>query len=143
MHVIHDFCIRIHLLFQTRIMLPYTCVVRMDAELPDTPGYVFWAKLGCPKTVAAPMVDHSELAFRMQCRRYNTHLVFTQMLHSKVFLTDKHYQTMNFTTCEGDRPLIAQVRSNRTRHAYRNIHTYAHVHSSVATILRPFWKQRD
>ena len=32
--------------------------------------YEFWNKIGCPKTIVAPMVDHCDLAYRMQCRKY-------------------------------------------------------------------------
>lgn len=72
-------------------------------------GYEFWRSIGSPRTVVAPMVDHSELPYRLLCRDYSADLVFTQMLHSKLFLTDKQYRKLNFETCEQDRPLIAQV----------------------------------
>ena len=42
----------------------------------------FWETLGKPKYVCAPMVDQSELPFRMLTRLYKTDLCFTPMVHS-------------------------------------------------------------
>jgi tRNA-dihydrouridine synthase len=68
----------------------------------------WWESLGSPKHVAAPMVDQSELAFRMLVRTYGVHLAYTPMLNSKVFSISKTYRYENFDTAEGDSPLIAQ-----------------------------------
>lgn len=38
-------------------------------------GYDFFRSIGSPRFVVAPMVDHSELAFRLMTRRYGAHLV--------------------------------------------------------------------
>lgn len=54
------------------------------------------------------MVDASELAFRDLCRSLNTHLAYTPMLNSKIFIRDAHYRLENFTTHSKDRPLVAQ-----------------------------------
>mmetsp|Transcript_12187 Transcript_12187/g.15984 ORF Transcript_12187/g.15984 Transcript_12187/m.15984 type:complete len:513 (-) Transcript_12187:47-1585(-) len=78
----------------------------------------FYEKLGRPKYIAAPMVQQSELAFRMLCRRYKTDLAFTQMLHSKHF-SDPHAHSFRAENFDGlgpeesiDRPLIAQFCGN-------------------------------
>ena len=44
--------------------------------------YEFWDCIGKPKYICAPMVDQSELPFRMLTRKYNTNLCFTPMVHS-------------------------------------------------------------
>ncbi len=70
--------------------------------------YQFWEKLGNPKTVVAPMVDHCDLAYRMMTRKYGADLVYTQMYNANAFLTSREFREDNFTTCEEDRPLIVQ-----------------------------------
>ncbi len=62
-----------------------------------------------PVFVCAPMVDQSELPFRLLTRKYGTHLCYTPMLHSKMMITNKKYKEVHFTTCEEDRPLVAQL----------------------------------
>eukprot|EP00931_Biecheleriopsis_adriatica_P121738 TRINITY_DN96796_c0_g1_i1.p1 TRINITY_DN96796_c0_g1~~TRINITY_DN96796_c0_g1_i1.p1 ORF type:complete len:390 (+),score=77.66 TRINITY_DN96796_c0_g1_i1:45-1214(+) len=71
-------------------------------------GRAFWEAIGSPKMVCAPMVDQSELAFRMLCRRYGTELAYTPMLHSRMFSTQPKYRKEQFSTCPEDRPLVAQ-----------------------------------
>ncbi|CAK0883538.1 unnamed protein product [Prorocentrum cordatum] len=71
-------------------------------------GWEFWRAIGSPRFVAAPMVDQSELPFRMLCRRYGTQLAYTPMLHSRLFRDSAKYRQEHFTTCPEDRPLFAQ-----------------------------------
>lgn len=71
-------------------------------------GYDFWRSIGSPKLVAAPMVDQSELAFRMLCRRYGTELAYTPMFHSRLFATQSKYRREHWSTCPEDRPLFVQ-----------------------------------
>ena len=65
-----------------------------------------------PELVCAPMVDQSELPFRLLTRRYGCTLAYTPMLHSKMMTTQKHYKKIHFTTCPEDRPLVAQLCGN-------------------------------
>ncbi|XP_054713995.1 uncharacterized protein LOC129223420 isoform X2 [Uloborus diversus] len=76
-------------------------------------GYDFWNDvLKSPRFVAAPMVDMSELSFRMVCRNYNAQLCYSPMLHSQQYLQDSLYRQDNFSTCADDRPLIVQLCAN-------------------------------
>lgn len=48
-------------------------------------GYDLFAAMGSPKHVVAPMVDQSELAWRILSRRYDSHLVYTPMINARQF----------------------------------------------------------
>jgi tRNA-dihydrouridine synthase 1 len=70
--------------------------------------------INTPIYALAPMVDQSDLAFRMQCRQYGCNLCFTPMIHAKLFVTQKNYRK-KFSIRQHDddtmidRPLIAQL----------------------------------
>ncbi|EUC58897.1 tRNA-dihydrouridine synthase [Rhizoctonia solani AG-3 Rhs1AP] len=84
-------------------------------------GYEFYEKvLGSPKYVVAPMVDQSELAWRVLSRKYDAQLAYTPMINSKMFAGNhrRGYQDLNFNIPHGeeggerDRPLIVQFCGN-------------------------------
>jgi tRNA-dihydrouridine synthase 1 len=75
-------------------------------------GRQWWASIGSPRYVAAPMVDASELPFRLLAREFGTDLCYTPMLHSRLLVEQAGYLEANFSTSAADRPLIAQLCGN-------------------------------
>ncbi|CAL1372110.1 unnamed protein product [Linum trigynum] len=75
-------------------------------------AWAHWIELGRPKFIVAPMVDNSELPFRMLCRKYGAEAAYTPMLHSRIFTENEKYRSQEFTTCKEDRPLFVQFCAN-------------------------------
>ncbi|CAJ1942877.1 unnamed protein product [Sphenostylis stenocarpa] len=75
-------------------------------------AWAHWTKLGRPRFIVAPMVDNSELPFRMLCRKYGAQGAYTPMLHSRIFSETEKYRNEEFTTCKEDRPLFVQFCAN-------------------------------
>jgi len=72
----------------------------------------FWELIKDIRFVCAPMVNQSELPFRMLCRELGVKLCYTPMIHSASFLRNARYREEVFTTCSEDRPLVAQFCGN-------------------------------
>jgi len=72
-------------------------------------GREFFEKyLNSPRHIMAPMVDASDLAYRILSRRYNTHLTYTPMLYSRVFANSAKYRQRELRVSPEDRPLVVQ-----------------------------------
>ena len=84
--------------------------VKLDQT--DADPYAFYNSIGRPKYLVAPMVDQSELPYRMLTRRYGAQLGYTPMFHARLFSTDPKYRNMMFKPCAEDRPLTVQFCAN-------------------------------
>lgn len=95
------------LVFESKHLPTFTPVLNKDSK-----AYLWYQGLNSPKYIIAPMVNQSELAFRLLCSRYGAHLAYTPMYHSKLFIQFESYRKEQFETCMGDSPIIAQFCCN-------------------------------
>lgn len=53
----------------------------------------FFESIGSPKFISAPMVDQSNLAWRLLVKENGADLAFSQMMHARNFMNDKNYRS--------------------------------------------------
>lgn len=62
------------------------------AREPDNAAFRYYRHtLRSPKYILSPMVEQSELAWRMMARKHGADLCFTPMIHSAVFVRYESY----------------------------------------------------
>lgn len=83
-------------------------------------GRELYKKIGNPTKIVAPMVDQSELAWRILSRKYGATLAYTPMFHAKLFATSEKYRNDMWCSIDGDaevdRPLVVQFCANDPEH---------------------------
>ena len=97
-----------------------SCTRGMSVSMSNS----FFESIGSPKFISAPMVDQSNLAWRLFVKQNGADLAFSQMMHARNFMTDKNYRSDcidwdDYTHIDGeiesqrskalDKPLIVQL----------------------------------
>ena len=94
------------------------CGIYCAQDMTETriSGQQLFQRLGSPVRVLAPMVDQSELAWRILSRKHGAQLAYTPMFHAKLFATSEKYRRDMWCKLDGDpaidRPLIVQFCGN-------------------------------
>ncbi|SCV99356.1 LAFE_0A01376g1_1 [Lachancea fermentati] len=90
--------------------------VDRKGNLTKLTGRALFESIGSPTKIVAPMVDQSELAWRILSRRYGATLAYTPMFHAKLFATSEKYRKDMWCSIDGDkkvdRPLVVQFCAN-------------------------------
>ena len=89
---------------------------REDVPHADAAWEWYKTTMNSAKYWVAPMVDQSELAFRILCKSHGADAAYTPMLHARIFNENAAYREEHFTSTfehpEMDRPLLAQFCAN-------------------------------
>jgi len=89
---------------------PISAEPRGKPERPrrDGPGWAWYESVGSPTQWLAPLVDYSDPAFRLLCRRYGAEMCSTPMIDEGAYSKYEDYRERYKFLGEEDRPLIAQ-----------------------------------
>ncbi|RHY35410.1 hypothetical protein DYB32_000129 [Aphanomyces invadans] len=113
--------------YATNATTTYTSSSPSVRELAIERGWKLYNDLNQPKRIVAPMVDQSELAFRMLTRKYGADLCYTPMFHARMFQEDATYRETAWQVEPTDRPLFVQFCGNNpdtVLHAARYVESH-------------------
>ncbi|EPS40431.1 hypothetical protein H072_5738 [Dactylellina haptotyla CBS 200.50] len=94
-------------------------------------GRAFYESIGSPKRIVAPMVDASELAWRILSRKYNADAAYSPMFHARLFAETEPYRRQSLRSAptsdvessqaydgehKSDRPFLIQFCANDPQH---------------------------
>ena len=71
-------------------------------------GMEWYKSIGSPKYICAPMVDQSDLPFRILTHKYGCDMAYTPMFHSRHFAEQETYRRNHWQTCAEDKHVVAQ-----------------------------------
>ena len=91
---------------------PLRKILRGSRRLEDVSTTKSCRPACSPLILASPMVHQSELAFRLQARRYDVDIACTPMLHARVLCESRAYRAQELQTHDDDFPLVAQLCGN-------------------------------
>ncbi|KAF3926919.1 hypothetical protein ABW20_dc0106095 [Dactylellina cionopaga] len=94
-------------------------------------GRAFYESIGSPRRIVAPMVDASELAWRILSRKYNADAAYSPMFHARLFAETEGYRRQSIRSPptpdsqstqsydgdhNSDRPFLIQFCANDPEH---------------------------
>jgi len=85
--------------------------------------------------IVAPMVDQSELPFRILCRNYGANLCYTPMINARMFVEKNNYRRKFWKYLHGtpscDRPLIVQLCGSNKESLLKTVRYLQHAHGGT------------
>lgn len=94
-------------------ILPLDTVPPLPNGTRKLHSYHLFRAMGSPRKCVAPMVDASELPFRLLCRKYGADAGWSPMIHSVSYASSKKYRAMFFQSCPEEGVVVAQFCANK------------------------------